>query len=354
MQALIGIHLGLERTTAVMVEPDGSLLASSSKNLELRQGEGGAREQSPDAWWRSLAFCTRALLKKTDFPEVLAVGLCDQPNTVVPVDSRGHPLGNAMVQPDRRAQATSEELAKRLDLAEIHKRTGSGLGTQQATIKMAWSSKNWDPFKRCRQALSAGGWIGQRLVGRPFLDRTQASVAGFLDIQTGQFAVDLLQSMGVPAGKLPSLVSTGDVLGQLTSAASADTGIKAGTTLVAGLSEQAAWALATGLTEAGQALFLSNEDLLLVSSPHPVRDPRAELQVSLHPIDGLYLLELGPNCGSISERKAQLDKQGIPITRLVTCGSDAPTELSDLPWSRQDIEQAEAMGAVHNARSILE
>ena len=55
-----------------------------------------------------------------------------------------------------------------------------------------------------------------------------------------------------------------------------------------------------------------------------------------------------------AERKAQLDKQGIKITSLVSCGSDAPKELSDLPWSRQDMKHAEAMGAVQNARSILD
>ncbi|MBN2497828.1 MAG: hypothetical protein JXR96_24750 [Deltaproteobacteria bacterium] len=350
MQALVGIHVGLEQATTLVADPDGRIVSLARAAIPTHRPEPGKVEQEPDDWWRAVASTCRQALKDADVSDFAGVGLASQPNCVVAVDSRGHPLGRALIATDRRAAAVAADLLTRFEPLDVQRRTGSRISATQATIKMAWASRHWDLFQRCRQALSAGGFVGQRLTGRSFLDRTQASVSGFLDVHSRQYAVDHLQALGVPAGKLPSLVDPFEKVGRITSAAAADTGLRAGLWLAGGLSEPAACALAAGLAEPGQALVLPGGELL-VCSAHPVADAQARTYTCLHTLPQRWLV-VADGEAPIAEQLDWLTAAGAPARELALFGKDALDEAELADCARRglglqvlDIEAPEALGA---------
>src|SRR6185436_1182418 len=71
------------------------------------------------------------------------------------------------------------------------------------------------------------------LTGQAGAEVTNASTTGLLDVATGEWAADLLERVGVPAGLLPPLRRPGDVVGTLLPDVAAETGLPPGTVVTA-------------------------------------------------------------------------------------------------------------------------
>ena len=75
------------------------------------------------------------------------------------------------------------------------------------------------------QALLIPDLLGYWLTGRRVTEDTNASTTGLLDARTGQWSTELIDTLGLPTGLLPGVVPPGTVVGELTTAVLADTGL---------------------------------------------------------------------------------------------------------------------------------
>lgn len=75
------------------------------------------------------------------------------------------------------------------------------------------------------QALLIPDLLGYWLTGNRVTEDTNASTTGLLDASTGQWSAPLLRELDLPAGLLPPVVAPGIVVGTLTPAVLADTGL---------------------------------------------------------------------------------------------------------------------------------
>ena len=260
-------------------------------------------EQDPDDWWKAVGNTCREALDQAKGPDIAAVGLSGQTNAVVPVDSAGRPLGPAMIWMDRRAREEAQQVRVKVGAKEIASRLGVRIDPFYAYVKMIWAHTNWEAFRRCRLSMSSSGWICQRLTGRAVMDRTQASAAGLVRLQEEKIAVDFLKNIGVPVGKLPPLVPPEEVVGQVSSAAAADTGLKAGTPVVAGLCDVAANALAAGTNRRGDAnLKLGTASDLTVCTDRPLPDEQGRTVAYRHALPELWMAVAGESAGGSVHR----------------------------------------------------
>jgi len=86
---------------------------------------------------------------------------------------------------------------------------------------------------------------------RAFIDRSYLHFSGFADNPKGRWDKRLCKRFGIPTTKLPRIVDSHAVVGELTSAAARRCGLKAGTPVIAGCGDTAASFLACGATRAG-------------------------------------------------------------------------------------------------------
>lgn len=82
-----------------------------------------------------------------------------------------------------------------------------------------------EPDLAGRQALLIPDLLGYWLTGNRVAEQTNASTTGLLNATTGDWDHSLIATLGLPAGLLPPVVAPGHVVGELTAAVRADTGI---------------------------------------------------------------------------------------------------------------------------------
>jgi xylulokinase len=235
-RAILGIDLGTNEVKCGLVTLDGRLLASARAGYPTDLGRQlGWAEQDPGAWWAALVEATRELAA-LDLADVVAICADGHGPTLVAVDGAGRPTRPAITWLDTRAAREADELAARTGVR------GWALGGLPAALWVerhepdvaaatAWYLTTWD-YLACRlTGVAAASLVADQLVP------DQASV---------EFA-------GIPVTKLPPAVDAGTVVGGLTDAAAAATGLRAGTPVVGGTVDAFASYLGAGLLEPGDA-----------------------------------------------------------------------------------------------------
>ena len=101
--SVLAIHAGTKNVTAVVVSPQGQVVASSRRELHQHSPEPGWVEHAPEEIWQATLDATRAVLREVDAAELTSMGITNDRDTVVLWDREtlGSPR-RAIARPDRR------------------------------------------------------------------------------------------------------------------------------------------------------------------------------------------------------------------------------------------------------------
>ncbi|QGV82113.1 FGGY-family carbohydrate kinase [Streptomyces ficellus] len=266
----LGLDLGTQSARAVAVDGTGRLLAAASRPLTGRR-DGVRHEQDPEQWWSALAAACREALAGIAPERIRGLAVDATSGTVLLADRRGRPLTPGLMYDDGRARAYTA----RVNRAGEDVWTALGYRAMQPTWalpKLLWLLDNTD-FPDAR-LLHQADLITWRLAGRQVA--TDASHA----LKTGYHLVDErwpdgeLARLGVPAGLLPDVVRPGTVLGTVCAGARDETGIPAGTPIVAGMTDGCAAQIgASALAPGAWNSVLGTTLVFKGVSPRLVRDP---------------------------------------------------------------------------------
>jgi xylulokinase len=111
-----------------------------------------------------------------------------------------------------------------------------------------------DLLRRARWALQPKDWLRMRLTGRAATDPTDASGTLLFDLARGAWAWDLINALGLPGEKLPPVLGSTEVAGQLLPEPASEFGLPPGIPVAAGAADTAAALYASGL-DGGWALL---------------------------------------------------------------------------------------------------
>mgnify|MGYP006414458691 FL=1 len=235
--------LGIDRVTAAMkvmlFDPATGTYVLEREPVAIEQPTPDLAEAHPQDWWNALvAILTR--LHRThgqDLGAVQAVGLSTIFPALIPMDAEGTPLRKAILYCDRRSIAEVEEIAAALGPEAFEERTGNRLTPGTCTLPgIAWIRKHEpDVFSATHTFGQASTYLIKRLTGANALDLTQASLSGMVASgRENEWDPELLELAGVAHDQLPRLVSSGEVVGSVSSIAAAECGLPAGIPVVGG------------------------------------------------------------------------------------------------------------------------
>ena len=106
MNVYLGIDIGTTNIKALLVDEAGKVLKSMSHTLSLSAPYPAWAEQNPEDWWDGVMALMRQVPEDMN---VLCIGLSGQMHTLVPVDSAGKVLHNAILWCDQRTVAECGE-----------------------------------------------------------------------------------------------------------------------------------------------------------------------------------------------------------------------------------------------------
>ncbi|MEW1974191.1 FGGY family carbohydrate kinase [Microbacterium profundi] len=285
MQYTLGVDIGTSSTKGVLVAADGTIAASATRAHDVDRPHTGWVEMDAHIWWDEFVSIANEListLRQAQGPgaaqgpdaaqgpgvEITAVGVSGMGPCVLLADAHDEPVRPAILYGvDTRSGAQIARMTDELGIDEITRVGGSTLTSQAAGAKIAWiSDEEPDAWTDARRFFMPASWLARKLTGAYVLDHQSASQTSPLyDIENETWYDPWWQRY---AGTIeqPRLTWAGDIAGAVTAAASALTGIPAGTPVITGTIDAWTEAVSVGAHEVGDLMLMYGTTMFLVAT----------------------------------------------------------------------------------------
>ncbi|GGY31607.1 FGGY-family carbohydrate kinase [Pseudoduganella albidiflava] len=252
---ILAIDNGTQSVRALLFDLRGDLVAKAQVALQpCNAGRPGWAEHKAEGYWEAVCEACRRLWLVAPAARggIAGVAVTTQRGTVVNVDEQGRPLRPAITWLDQR----------RTDLSQVPRvgplwRAAFRLARVDGTLRyfQREAEINWiaahqpDIWRRTHKFLLLSGYLNFQLCGR-FVDSAGAQV-GYVpfDFRRHRWAGARdwkWQALAIRPGMLPELAPPGTVIGAITPAAAAATGIPAGLPLLAAAADKACEVIGAG------------------------------------------------------------------------------------------------------------
>jgi D-ribulokinase len=282
----LGIDVGTQSARALAVSDTGRVLGQGSHPLVIRR-DGSRHEQDPEDWWRGVVSACRVALASLPTSAIRGVAVDATSGTILLVNNWSKAITPALMYDDTRA-AEEPTLVN-----EIGAATWAELGYQMqpswALPKLLWLLRHHRSVIHGSRLAHQADFINRRLAGHEIpSDSSNALKTGY-DLIRESWPYEVLDVLGVPREIMPAVVRPGTQVGTICAQASAETGIPAGTPIIAGMTDGCAAQIAAGTLEVGSWNSVLGTTLVLKGvSRELIRDP-AGIVYSHRSPDGNWL-----------------------------------------------------------------
>jgi len=305
---LLGLDVGTSSLKALLIDPAGAgdgeripgrVVAEESCDYPVSTPRPMWSEQDPYLWWEATCRVLRRLADRrlggrggSLLERVAAVGLTGQMHGLVLLDGRGRLLRPAILWNDQRTAEQCVQITQRVGAQRVLELTGNPVLTGFTAPKIAWVRQHEpDLFSRAAHLLLPKDYLRYRLTGEICCDVSDASGTALFDVGRRQWSQEMIEAVGIPPGWLPQVTESPVVSSRISPAASAETGLRAGTPVVAGAGDQAAQALGTGIVREGLvSITLGTSGVVFAASDHYRVDAFGRLHAFCHAVPGMWHL----------------------------------------------------------------
>ncbi|HEV7807473.1 MAG TPA: FGGY family carbohydrate kinase, partial [Solirubrobacteraceae bacterium] len=270
----IGLDVGTQSARAFAVTGDGQVAGSAGVALHGRR-DGDRHEQDPRDWWAAVAAASRAALDAVAPERVRGVATCATSGTMLLVDGDGEPLTAGLMYDDGRAGEQAARLSEALGVA---------LSASWALPKLVWLIEAQPTLMRGARLAHQADVVTRALAGHDMpSDSSHALKSGYDQLR------ECWPALGVADELLPPVVRSGTRVGEVCTRAAAETGIPAGTPIVAGMTDGCAAQLAAGALREGDWNSVLGTTLVLKGYGRERVDDRSGVLYSHRAPDGGWM-----------------------------------------------------------------
>jgi xylulokinase len=289
---VLGIDVSTTATKAVLMDGDGVVRGIGQSAYGLSAPRPLWSEQDPADWWTGAVAAVRAVLAESGAraDEVEGIGLTGQMHGAVLLDAADAVLRPAILWNDQRTAAECDLIRDAVGAQRLIEITGNDALTGFTAPKLVWVREHEpDVWARTAHVLLPKDYVRLRLTGDHATDKADAAGTLLLDLAARDWSPAVLDALGIPAGRLPRTYEGPDVTGTLSDAAAAETGLRAGTLVVAGGGDQSASAVGVGAVAPGTtALSLGTSGVIFASTDRPLFDPGGRVHAFCHAVPGRW------------------------------------------------------------------
>lgn len=212
---IIAIDQGTTSTRALLVAPDGTILATAQQAFDLQYPDNGWVEQDPEALWDSVLSTIKQVLTQTSTSPQHIAGIAisnQRETTIVWHKQTGKPIYPAIVWQDRRTHDVCQRLIDQGHEPSIQAKTGLLLDPYFSATKLAWILQHVpDAMAQAQTGQLAFGTVDSFLLWRltggkvHATDITNASRTLLSNIHTLSWDPELLTLFNIPESLLPTI-----------------------------------------------------------------------------------------------------------------------------------------------------
>jgi xylulokinase len=293
MTACIGIDIGTSGTKALVIDPQGQILAADSAGYRCYHPRTLWSEQDPNDWWKATVRVVRTVIKQAKLKpaEVEAIGLSGQMHGSVFLDRQNRILRPAILWNDQRTMAECDEIERQAGgRRRLIQMVANPALTGFTAPKILWL-RNREPrnYERLAKVLLPKDEIRRRLTGEFATDLSDASGTLLLDVTQRRWSKRLLGKLELDGNLLPSCYESDEITGTLNKAAAATLGLTTSCRVVAGAGDCAAGAVGNGIVRRGLlSTSIGTSGVVFVHSDLPQFDPQGRLHTFCHAVPGKW------------------------------------------------------------------
>ena len=362
--ALLGIDIGTSSCKALLLDTDGTVLATQTAPYGFDQPREGWAEQDPSLWADGVAKAVKALLAEVD-AEILCVGFSGQMHGMTALDASDKVVRPAILWNDQR---NAEECAEITELAGGFDSLISLVGNQMLPGftggKIRWFAKH-EPkaFEKTRIILNPKDYVRLLLTGEKVTEVTDASGTGLFDVANRRWSKQLAERIGIDLALLPAALESAEISGRVTATGEAVFGIPAGTPVIGGGGDAVIQTLGSGVIAAGRLqTTIGTAGIAAAAVDTPLPNLEGRIQVSCNVLPGMWhCMGVSLNAGSAlawwRDRQVIAGQASVAFEDLsaaaaeVPVGSDGLLFLPYLMGERCPWPDPNARGAMVGLRS---
>jgi len=334
----LGIDVGTGGSRAVLIDSAGQIVASETiEHVPFASPETGWAEQDPDDWWRASAAAIRAVLSKDNInrESIAAIGLSGQMHGAVLLDEKDQVIRPSIIWCDQRSDIECRQLTEQIGASRLIELTCNPALTGFTLPKVLWV-KDHEPeyWRRIRSLLLPKDYVRFRLTGEKATDVADASGTLLLDVSARRWSKTMLEAAELDDNVLPALFESQQITGTVSESASEQTGLRAGTPVVAGAGDQAAGAVGMGIVKPGSvSATIGTSGVVFAATNNPALDPRGRVHTFCHAIPNRWHVMGVTQGAGLSLRWFRDQFGGDSYEELTAEAAKVPAGANNLLWA---------------------
>jgi len=262
MPLLLGTDIGTLGAKSVLVDDEGRIVATAFEEYGVLTPRQGWAEQWPDIWVEAAFKTMRRCIETAGINPRDVEGVCISSlygGSGIPCDREMRPLRPCIIWADRRAVEECRWVEENVGVDVIYERTGNVIDPYYGYTKMLWIKRHEpEVWSRIHRLMTPNGYCIYRMTDVESIDLSSAgNYGGIFDIHRRNWSEELMELLGIPRDLFPEkLYESDEVVGEVTSEASRETGLMPGTPVCAGGIDAPMSALAVGALEDGDVAVM--------------------------------------------------------------------------------------------------
>ena len=292
MKYILAHDLGTSGNKATLFNQEGKLVTSEVHSYPCRYFNANWAEQDPEDWWQAICATCKNLIDKAgiDAGDIAVVSFSGQMMGCLCVDREGNPLRPSIIWADQRAQAQAAAMEREIPLWDFYRIAGHRNSASYGIQKLMWVRDN-EPeiYAKTYKTLNAKDFIVLRLTGRWYTEPSDATSNACIDLEKLQWSEKIVAASGIDGDKLPEIVPSTTVAGEVTRWAAEQTGLKAGTPVVMGGGDGLCSNVGAGSISPGRTFScIGSSAWVATTSEKPLFDEQMRTFTWAHIVPGLY------------------------------------------------------------------
>ena len=247
MNTYIGIDLGTSAVKLLLVDSDGKIISSTSREYPIFYPQNGWSEQNPEGWLEAVKSGLDELVSEIDRSCVRGISFGGQMHGLVVLDKNDNVIRPAILWNDGRTEEETKYLNEVIGKEKLSEYTANIAFAGFTAPKILWLKKNEpENFKKISKLMLPKDYIAYKMTGVHSTDYSDASGMLLLDVKNKCWSEEMLDVCSVKREWLPKLYESFDVTGKPLPEFNLPNAV-----VCAGAGDNAAAAVGCGITENG-------------------------------------------------------------------------------------------------------
>lgn len=292
LKLFVGIDLGTSAAKLLLVDGDGKILNTVTKEYPLEFPRPGWSQQDPEDWRRAVMEGIPELLAGFDAGAVAGIGCGGQMHGLVVLDENDRVIRPAILWNDGRTAKQVDYLNNVVGREKLSALTANIAFAGFTAPKLLWLRENEpEHFARIAKIMLPKDYVNYILTGVHCCDFSDASGMLLLDVEHKRWSQEMLSICGISEAQMPRLYESYTAVGTVLPSVAAELGISPNVQVAAGAGDNAAAAVGTGTVGSGGCnISLGTSGTIFISSDRFGVDPNNALHAFAHADGGYHLM----------------------------------------------------------------